>query len=363
MRPATGLATAAAALALGVFALAAGAGRAQNTVNVDGSACMRQGGGTADVVQRAQAFAGALTPAQRQAASLEYSKANAGKWSNLPVNMTPRNGVRFGDMTAPQQQAAEALISAAMSSCGRTLFDSLRAADGVLSKINPASSWNAGNYYVAFVGQPSATGPWILQVSGHHLAYNIAYNGREVSATPLFDGVEPLRFTGLDGKAYEPLADQTRAMRNLSRMLEAYPQAKLEGTFRDVTRGPTNAGDVNFPLTYPTGTTGRGVRYADLTNDRKALVRAAMQAWVELPSQAISRPLMRDYTSDAALAETFIGVSGASSLDTPGGYVRIDGPRVWIEFIVQTAVADRSQIHFHTIWRDKTADYGGAFKG
>jgi uncharacterized protein DUF3500 len=39
--------------------------------------------------------------------------------------------------------------------------------------------------------------------------------------------------------------------------------------------------------------------------------------------------------------------------------VRIDGPRIWMEFVVQPAVAKPTENHYHALWRDKLSDYGG----
>jgi hypothetical protein len=349
-------------LTVGLIGVGAAAALAQPTARPQTQACTSERGGTANVLAKAQAFTASLTPAQRQAVVVEHSKANAIRWTNVPFRMLPRNGLRFGDMDAAQKAAARRLIGAAMSSCGAELFDGIQAADGVLNKIDATRSWDAGNYAVAFVGAPSASSPWMLQVAGHHLFFNLAYNGAQVSATPLFDGVEPLKFS-YEGRDHEPLAVQMTAMRTLAGSLEKLPAAKLSGTFTDVTRGPQTTGDVNFPMTYPTGAEGRGAPYASLSAQDKARVRAALRAWVDLPGEAISSVLLRDYTTDAALAQTYVGFSGDPGLTKPGGYVRIDGPRLWIEFITQAAIADPTKIHYHTIWRDKTADYGGAFKG
>ena len=46
-------------------------------------------------------------------------------------------------------------------------------------------------------------------------------------------------------------------------------------------------------------------------------------------------------------------------LSAKGSYVRIDGPRVWMEFVVQPAVANPEELHYHALWRDKQSDYGG----
>ena len=34
----------------------------------------------------------------------------------------------------------------------------------------------------------------MLQLGGHHLAYNFTFNGHVAGATPLFFGTEPIRF-------------------------------------------------------------------------------------------------------------------------------------------------------------------------
>ncbi len=47
--------------------------------------------------------------------------------------------------------------------------------------------------------------------------------------------------------------------------------------------------------------------------------------------------------------------SGSPAVDDNGDYVRIDGPRVWIEFCCQ------GDDHYHTIWRDRVTDHGAEF--
>ena len=337
----------------GLLALIAG-GAAATT-------CDSAAGGGGEVARRAAAFAQTLTPAQSQAVRRAYSQADAIRWSNLPVGIAPRIGLRLGDLNAAQAQTFEPLLRAALSRCGVDLLAEIRAADGVLMPSDTRDiGWNPGNYYVAFIGQPSATKPWGLLIGGHHIAYNLTFNAAQASATPLFDGVEPVEFKA-GGRDHAPLAAQAQAMRVLATAIADRPGATLEGEFRDVTRGATDKGDTNFPMTYPTGTAGRGVAYASLGPAQKALVRAAMARWVELPNAAVAGPLMAQYTRESALAQTYVGIAGGADLAKPGAYVRIDGPRLWIEFIVQAAVADRTKVHYHTIWRDKVADYGGAF--
>ena len=101
------------------------------------------------------------------------------------------------------------------------------------------------------------------------------------------------------------------------------------------------------------------MRYSALNATQQQQVRQAIESYTALPGQAIARPLLAAYESPAALAETFIGYAGTPDFSTRGSYVRIDGPRIWMEFIVQPAVAKPTDLHYHALWRDKQSDYGG----
>jgi len=114
-------------------------------------------------------------------------------------------------------------------------------------------------------------------------------------------------------------------------------------------------------MEYPTGTFGRGVRYTEISPQVEELVRRAIETYTALPADHLSRQLLDTYESKESLAETFIGYSGSADLSVNNSYVRIDGPRIWMEFVVQPAVAFPKQLHYHALWRDKLADYGGEF--
>ena len=86
-----------------------------------------------------------------------------------------------------------------------------------------------------------------------------------------------------------------------------------------------------------------------------------IEAWVNDTDSTTSAALLASYESDASLAQTYVGYAGTGELASQGDYIRVDGPRVWIEFVVQEGVVFRASYHFHSIWRDKTADYGGDF--
>jgi len=326
-------------------------------------------GESAPVAAAAVAFRNTLSSAQRAQLDQPLSRATAIRWSNLPVGMVPRIGVRIGDLDTRQAAALRTLLTAALSACGLKLYDEIRLADEALAPLDERHiGWGGGNYYVAFLGTPSAQKPWMLQSGGHHLAYNFAFNGPKAGATPLFFGTEPIRFDAA-GITHEPLQAQSTAIAALAGALAAYPDAHLPGTYTDVVKGVVTefpvgttgvrGTDGGFPQTYPTGTTERGIRYSALAPAAQARVRAALESYLSLPGEALTRTMLAAYESPEALNQTYVGYAGAVDLSIRGSYVRIDGPRVWIEFIVQPAVARPADIHYHALWRDKAADYGG----
>jgi hypothetical protein len=385
----------------------------------------------------------------------DYTLANAIQWTNLPGSRHGLR-LNTATLTAEQLAAANAVISKALSATGITLLGELRAADQVLATAQgtgagtgmpggtgtmpadgtgmpptgtfltggtgtpPTGTFPAGGtgtaptdtggmggtgggvaamgygsdlYSIAFVGTPSATAPWILQVAGHHLAYNITYNASKASATPTFIGVEPPDWAvasdgtvtvtnnaATAGSAHAPMEKQRAAMYDLAESLyadgTASAAAKLAGTFTDVIMGASGNSDANYKsLAYPAS--GRGLQYVAMNDAQKAYTRAAIEAWVNTQAADVAATLLGEYLSDDALASTYVGYgvgqngvkadfsaypnAKSSPLDAQRSYIRIDGPRVWIEFVVQQGVVYGTNVHYHTIWRDKTADYGGSF--
>jgi len=358
------------------------------------------GTNTADVVSAANAFLATLSSTQKTVATsstsattvlFQYTLANAIQWSNLPGG---RHGLRLNTATLSEAQltAANAVIAAALGTAGQIMMAEVRLSDDVVAASQANSSSGSGLYSIAFIGTPSVTNPWLLQLTGHNLAYNITYNAM-VSATPMFIGAEPPNWTvntngsytisnnaSSSGTAHAPLETQRQAMFNLAEAIQADASTaavgKLTGTFSDVVMGVSNNGDSNFKtLTYPTF--ARGVSYTSLGTSQKTLVKTAIRAWVNTQASDIASTLLGIYESDAHLNATYIGYAvgrngtkadfgaypnaQANPLESENSYIRIDGPRVWIEFVVQAGVAYPGYVHYNSLWRDKIADYGGSF--
>ncbi|RYY30134.1 MAG: DUF3500 domain-containing protein [Sphingobacteriaceae bacterium] len=343
------------------FALTVNAASSGGTTT---TGCSTQTTTAAKVLCAVQAFQATLTTTQLAGVQFDYSKTNAIKWSNLPCGSQCRIGLQFSTLTATQLAAAKAVVVAATGTTVNEGYDEINQlllADDLLGT-TAGSGYGAGNYFISLLGTPSATGTWQLQFGGHHLAVNQTYsNGVVTGSTPSFRGVEPTSWTS-GTTTYTPMGQEKSAMAD---MLASFTSAqlataKISSTFSDVVLGPGSDG--KFP------TTKVGIAGSALTTTQQAAVITAMKPWIMDTDDATAATILATYTNE--LANTYIsyasnstGTAGNASsfFTTNTDYVRIDGPHVWIEFVCQTGVIYRTQIHYHSIWRDHTSDYGGNF--
>jgi len=307
----------------------------------------------------AVAFYDTLTSSQQGSVLLPWHLDVARKWSNLPAPMVARNGVALGSLNTAQQAAATALIKTALGDTGSSLQAGIQAADDYLAANSGGTTYGSGHYYVALLGTPSLSSFWMLQVSGHHLTWNVAFNGSYDAPTPMFLGAEPKSAFTVDGVAYDPMLSQRSAVAALRAALVTYPTAQLGGAYPDLLFGANGAGNIDgsCPRAFDT-VTAHGVLYSRLSATDQALAQAAIRAWVNTQAMDRANTLLGAYLSSEALAQTYVAYAGSGSVDVVGNYLRIEGPRLWLEWSVQRGVVDGSDVQYHAIWRDKFADYG-----
>jgi len=305
------------------------------------------------IICLADAFKAQLSSSQLASVQLDYSVSNAEKWSNFPEAIyRQRIGLNFGSMTKTQIQYAKALLKEVAGTTDNEGWDELQQllnADQYLNANGGGNDYGAANYYIAFLGAPSATGTFEIQFGGHHTAFANTYeNGVLVGATPSFRGVEPFETFTWHDKSNQPVQQEQAALSAMLTGLSSteLSSAKLSGTFGDLVAGPQEDGQ--FPSTQS------GIPCSGLTSDQKTLVLNAIKTYVD--DVADSAAIITKYTSE--LDNTYISYSGSTGLTTRNDYVRIDGPSVWIEYSCQGGVILQGT-HPHSVWRDKKTDYGG----
>ncbi|APR75469.1 Hypothetical protein A7982_00815 [Minicystis rosea] len=356
-----------------------GAGTSTGTGGTGAGSTSSSGGPSVDCTQAttkveeavcaANALLATLSASQLAQVNLAYTDSTSRtKWSNFPVGMTQRAGAKLGDLSTASQDAASALMKIVLSSDGLDDLDGIRAADDYLAMFQ--GGYGAGLYYIAIFGTPSVTGSWEIMFGGHHMAFNVTYVGGVAYPTPNHVAVEPKAEFTIGGTTYAPLSNEAAAMVAVFNSLSAsdITTAYLSGqSFMDVLVGPVEYGKGSLATVtakYPTGASRTGVLVSNLSTAQQALVTAAIKGWVGNFEASISDTLVADYTSAAAYADTYVAFAGPSAtavdVDTNGTYMRIDGPRVWIEVACQGGIVIQGKTHYHTIYRDKQFDYGGS---
>ncbi|WP_399343578.1 DUF3500 domain-containing protein [Umezawaea sp. Da 62-37] len=124
-------------------------------------------------------------------------------------------------------------------------------------------------------------------------------------------------------------------------------KAELSATINDILMGPGVDGG-EFPAS-------EGVLVSELSDQQEQLVLAAIAAWVNDAAPEEAGSLLA--THESQLDQTRIAYANSTSVDGDNTYLRVDGPRVWIE-LVNTRSRSTPNVHYHGVLRDKNDDYG-----
>ena len=334
-------------------------------------------GTTTKVVGAANAFLASLSADQRTKASFDFTSSQRTGWSNLPTGIFERKGLRLGDLSPAQRDAAMAVVAAALSPSGYKKVNEIMDGDEVLKNQGggrtggrqgggiipppgdraggppPAARGGGGGrggiqfgrdeYYLAFVGAPSPTTPWILQFGGHHLAINVTVVGSSNVLTPSLPAAQPAKYT-LNGQTIRPLgAENDKGFALINALTaEQQKQAILNYQVRDLVLGAGADGKVIQP---------EGIKASALTPAQQTMLLDVAHEWVGILNDEAAGAKMAELKAN--LPQTWFAWSG-STKNGEVAYYRIQGPTVVIEYAPQQGDLD----HIHTIYRDPTNDYG-----
>jgi hypothetical protein len=341
---------------------------------------------TVRIVKAANVFLSTLDDKQRQSVSFAFDDEEQRKrWSNFPISIVPRAGLRMGELNPAQRSAAMALVSSALSPRGLEKVQQIMDADEVL-KANeggrgpggPPQGRGAGGppqgrgsggppggrgggrgggllfgkdlYYVSILGTPSEKKPWMLQFGGHHLALNITIDGDRGILTPTLTGAQPALYT-VNGKTVRPLGEESdKALALLNALDDSErKQAILSFRLADLVLGPGQDGKTIQP---------EGLKASSMNDKQRVMLLDVITEWVDIVHESAAKARMAELKAE--INETWFAWSGpitAPSESNIAAYYRIQGPHLVIEYAPQQMGGDPS-LHVHTMYRDPTNDYG-----
>jgi hypothetical protein len=296
----------------------------------------------ANAVAKSNAFLESLDAAQRKKLLFDFDSGKKPNWSNLPVTMVARNGLRLGELTKTQRSAALDALAAVLSKQGfQKVTDIMNADDQLVKDANNRMRFGTDNYYLAIFGTPSTSKPWMVQFGGHHLGLNVTIVGKDTVLTPTHTGTQPDSFAR-DGKTVRPLAEENDLAFKLVNMFseDQKKQAVLGARPKNLVLGPGQDGKTIEP---------QGLRCEVLKDDQRAVLLGLIGAWVHLLPDDAAATRMAELNGQ--IDKTYFVWYGPTT-NGSAAYYRIQGPTLLIEYAPQGGTN-----HIHTIIRNPRNDY------
>lgn len=139
---------------------------------------------TREIAAAANVFVATLDESQQGKLIYDFrDEAQRKRWHYFPPGMFPRGGLRVGDLAERQRAAAMRVLAAALSPQGYEKVLQIVESDELLRK---ATRRNIGRdeYYLSFLGQPSATEPWMIQFGGTISRWTSRWLARKARSPP-----------------------------------------------------------------------------------------------------------------------------------------------------------------------------------
>ena len=320
------------------------------------SGVAESGGGTSQgVVAAAQGFLNSLSDEQRAAAMYAFDDPRRSNWSNLPAEMSRRNGVRIRDLEAAQQAALGDFLATALSPEGYATVQGVVGAEDALGESWWAGllGWGSDNYFLAFFGEPATDQAWGWQFGGHHLGVNVSVVGGRSYLSPTFVGIDPAVYER-DGVTAMPLAAQAAAGRALFQELAGPAQQAARLDISPAAAGEvlTGAGQDGVIPAWA------GSKAGDWTAAQRQQLRDTIALWVGMLPAESAQLRMAEIAVD--LEETSFAWHSAGEGGGPI-YYRIQGPTLIIEFSNEDVAAEGG--HYHSVYRNPLNEYGSGAAG
>lgn len=305
---------------------------------------------TSAIVAAAEAFLNSLSAGHRETATFALSdNVQRANWSNFPEGMVPRSGLMMRELSDEQRSLLDALMAEFMSERGMLNLEYQLIAEDTFPT-GTEMLYGTGYYYVAFLGEPSTSQPWMFMFGGHHLAINVTVYGPDLTFSPMLTGGQPLHIRYDGGDLFvteEETAAAQALLDSLTDEQEAIAVRSEEAI--DLLLGPGEYGTIVAP---------EGIKGSDLTDEQKQLLVELIDTRLGFINDDDNAATMAAVLAE--LDDTYFGWWG------PRGrlgfaYFRVTGPSLVLEYAPQDDVGATVTDHAHSMYRDPENDYGEAW--
>ncbi|MDP2040252.1 MAG: DUF3500 domain-containing protein [Algoriphagus sp.] len=286
-------------------------------------------------------------------------------WTNLPLGLAPRVGLRYGDLSEESKIAFHKVLSAVFSSQGYLKTFAIMQVDDILhelfeiqfqqGKVNERSmefirklNWDYGNYYLAMAGNPETDDAWGLKFEGHHISINLTVAGDEFTMTPLFFGSDPAVVETTQYAGLRPLSKEEDYGFWLINALDESQKAKA--TISDKVPGDI----ITSPDRPQWLEEFQGIKGAELSGGQQKILHYLIEEYIgNLEKEKAEAYLEKLHTR--GMDEVYFAWIGSYEPMKAHYYV-IHSPDFLIEYD-NVGFLDNAN-HIHTILREKGNDFG-----
>lgn len=286
-------------------------------------------------------------------------------WTNLPLGLQARVGLKYGDLSEQSKIAFHKVLSSIFSSQGYLKTFAIMQVDDILhelfeiqfqqGKVTERSmqfirklNWDYGNYFVAIAGNPKTEDVWGLKFEGHHLSINITAAGDLITMTPLFLGSDPAIVEATQYAGLRPLSKEEDYGFWLINALDDLQKAKA-------TLSEKVPGDIITSPERPQWLENyRGIKGSELNEGQQKILHYLIEEYIgNLDHQKAEEYLAKLHAR--GMGEVYFAWIGSYE-PMKAHYYIIHSPDFLIEYD-NVGFLDNAN-HIHSIWREKGNDFG-----
>lgn len=310
-------------------------------------------------------FIETLEKNQQDSVFIGFADSARTNWTNLPLGLSARKGLRYGNLSEKSKIAFHKVLSSLFSSQGYLKTFAIMQVDDILhelfeiqfqqGKVNERSmqfirklNWDYGNYFVAIAGNPQTEDIWGLKFEGHHLSINITAAGDLITMTPLFMGSDPAIVEDTQYAGLRPLSKEEDYGFWLINALDDTQKAKA-------TLSEKVPGDIITSPDRPQWLEEfQGIKGSELNEDQQKILHYLIEEYIG--------------NLDHQKAEEYLAKLHARGMDSvyfawigsyepmKAHYYIVHSPDFLIEYD-NVGFLDNAN-HIHSIWREKGNDFG-----
>jgi hypothetical protein len=299
----------------------------------------------ASLATSAKALLATLDQGQRAKVQLAFDSDERFNWFFIPKD---REGLPLKQMTAPQQQAALALVQVGLSQKGFSKAETIRHLDTVLAEMekDPVRR-DIEKYYLTIFGEPSAGGTWGMRWEGHHLSLNwTIVNGTAIATTPQFMGSNP-------AEVREGPKKGTRALHAEEDLGRALVTAMTDGQRAVAIIAPAAPSDILTTNARKAAIQeNSGLAYADMTTAQRGMLLALIEEYASAQPKALAAERVAKLRKAGLDGIKFAWMGGIEKGALH--YYRVQGPT----FLIEYDCVQNGGNHIHAVWRDFDGDFG-----